>query len=194
MDYQKAKKIIGYHGTDAKNEKNILENNFKESTGSKQWLGNGVYFFIEKILNPPEIDAKNWAIVNAWDNSLKRNIYLNYVVLKAEIKINNEKFLDLDTKEGLEIFSITKKELYNKLKSSKKKKLKNDLTDSSIIEIIKIIRNIEFVKQEMYAQNSIFERINKLFSRIPNICILAVSNPTNNINIHNIKTILKGEI
>ena len=30
------KKIIGYHGTDAKNEDSILKNNFEESSGEHQ--------------------------------------------------------------------------------------------------------------------------------------------------------------
>ncbi len=190
MDY---KKIIGYHGTDAKNEDSILKNNFAESSG-KQWLGNGVYFFVEEILNPPDIDAENWAIVTSWNNDSKINTYLNYIVLEAEIELNGNIFLDLDTVEGLEIFNIVRSAILEKLKIAKKKRLKNDLSDSAIIEEIKKQTKVKIIKKKMYVKLTSFERKNKLFSRIPNVSILVVSNPIENINKHTIKIKNKGEI
>lgn len=188
------KKIIGYHGTDAKNEDSILKNNFEESSGEHQQLGNGVYFFIEKIFNPPDIDAKNWAIVNSWDNIKKTNKYSNYIVLEAEIKLNENSFLDLDTEEGLEIFNIVRNAILEKIKIAKKKKLKNDLSDSAIIEEIKKRTKIEIVKKRMYSKLTPYERKSNFFSRIPNVSILVVSSPIKNINKHTIKIKNKGEI
>ena len=45
-------RFTGWHGTDEKNVEEILKNNFQESPGDDQWLGEGVYFFTEGIGNP----------------------------------------------------------------------------------------------------------------------------------------------
>ena len=52
---------IGYHGTNKEYSSLIVKNGFKSSQGNDEWLGHGVYFFIEGILCPKQ-NAREWAI------------------------------------------------------------------------------------------------------------------------------------
>lgn len=76
--------LTGYHGTSNESADNILkENFFKLSESDKEWLGKGIYFYFDFA------DAYEW-----------RN---NESILHSVIKIEDDEYLDLDTKEGLNI-------------------------------------------------------------------------------------------
>lgn len=76
--------LTGYHGTSNKSADNILEENFfKPSENDKEWLGKGIYFYF------------NFADAYEWIN--------NESILHSVIKIDDDEYLDLDTKEGLNI-------------------------------------------------------------------------------------------
>lgn len=116
--------LIGYHGTTKTNAEKILKNNkFNESTSKNDWLGHGIYFF--KDIE----DAKKWSIEKAHrykDES---------IVLSANIKCTEEKYIDLDFKSNLnlllsfakEILKTSGKDIYFKNKNEEKMCLICDL-------------------------------------------------------------------
>lgn len=88
MDNKKTT-FTGYHGTDYEGAQCILKfKNFKYSSKDNEWLGTGIYFFIDK--------DKNKAIANAhkWTKNYKHFKFYN--ILKSVITIDSDKILDFD--------------------------------------------------------------------------------------------------
>jgi len=46
-------KIKGYHGTSVNSAELIVKSNYEKSIGDKEWLGDGVYFFIDGLSSKP---------------------------------------------------------------------------------------------------------------------------------------------
>lgn len=169
--------IEGYHGTNSDWVQSIVENGFKDSVGDEHWLGDGTYFFVNGITGAdPKNAAVKWAIAEAFDKRLKRNVYDRIAVLKCMIKIEDDKLLDLTTLDGMMIF--------NKLRNQFMKKIaESDYIPRSSIDfkdghIINLARNaiklpLEGVKGDFYIKFKI-ERMKKISFRIPNCTILAV--------------------
>lgn len=97
--------LTGYHGTNSiAADKILMTKCFKKSSGKKEWLGTGIYFYFEYN------DALFW--VNCE----------NKTVLECLIEVEEENYLDMDTKEGQDIFSEVCEYVYQdkeKLKSAK---------------------------------------------------------------------------
>jgi len=80
----------GYHGTTQKAAESILQDKcFKKSSGHKEWLGTGIYFYKNFA------DAYNW---NPQNSEEPRE------VLHAVIKVPDEAYLDLDEPAGKRIY------------------------------------------------------------------------------------------
>ena len=78
--------LTGYHGTSLDNGHNIVETKqFNISTGPKEWLGSGIYFYFLFA------DAYNWRDSDA--------------IIHSIIEIDEDEYLDIDTKEGEEIYN-----------------------------------------------------------------------------------------
>ena len=75
--------ITGYHGTSRTAALSILKNGFRKSTGDKQWLGDGVYFFAH---HAPYINGKNEAL--SWATKVRHCEYPE--VIEASFKLDNE--------------------------------------------------------------------------------------------------------
>lgn len=182
--------IIGYHGTNAQNELSILENGFKESVGEEhnKWLGRGVYFFCKGIPFDPLETAEKWAIAEAWDNKSKKNTFNNYVILKSDIFLEEDKFLDLTSYEGLEVFQYIRDQYIKKIKLLGKSFDKNPL-DIHIIEqaiLAKIIPEPQAIKNNLYIKFA-DERKLRLEFKTPNCTIIAVRNKSCIVNISTYK-------
>ena len=77
--------MSGFHGTTLKNGNIILDEElYKKSTGNKEWLGTGVYFYFDFF------DAYEW------NNS--------EVIMHSIIKVDKEHIIDLTANEGKELF------------------------------------------------------------------------------------------
>ncbi|MFT6927580.1 MAG: hypothetical protein ACJAZP_003217 [Psychromonas sp.] len=100
---------VGYHGTDSTRVASIQANNFNSSQNKNDWLGYGVYFFIDGIGCPLE-NACEWAINQAYHKG--SYIYDEYSVLKTNIECL--KVLDVTEKEGNKVFHILKKVMIDK--------------------------------------------------------------------------------
>jgi len=109
-----AKTITVYHGTSKQDAKSILKEGFNRSKGDHHWLGDGVYFFTDKLCTEPEQNAKEWAIASAWDNGSYR--YTEGAVLMVEVEIPAEDsrfYLDLNTPNGIALFNIIRDTFQN---------------------------------------------------------------------------------
>ncbi|NLI72088.1 MAG: hypothetical protein GX361_05085 [Bacteroidales bacterium] len=72
--------IIAYHGTSKGNAQRIIENKYSSSKKTTEWLGGGVYFFLD--IDP----AENWA---------KQRFSDEAETLKSKISMKNVKVLNL---------------------------------------------------------------------------------------------------
>lgn len=181
--------FVGYRGTDDANVDSILTGGMNPSLGDDEWLGDGAYFFIEGLSRTPEVQAEQWAIVSAWDSELRKNKYDKYSVLKADIDVDDEYFLDLTTAEGMEVFYYIKESMMKKLKRLSKTR-KVLFIDGHVINMSrnKLFKRVDVVKGNVFIKLTKEDRIYKLQSRLPNCTITAVFNQDCISNISNVKT------
>ena len=95
--------IIGFHGTSFENAAKITKGDFIISRGDNEWIGDGAYFFIEGISKVPKEQAEHWAIAQAWDNKINKYSYNSISLIKSNILVEDDNFLDLTTSDGVEI-------------------------------------------------------------------------------------------
>jgi hypothetical protein len=179
--------LEGYHGTDLSSLKSIQSEGFHPSIGDGEWLGDGVYFFTEGITGNPSFDAEKWAIAQSWDKVKKANKYLYFIVLYASMSVEDDLFLDLTTKDGMDIFNYIRDKYIDKIKAGGYKIADNqDFKDGHIINEARknSILDIDVVKANFYIKFAPERKLNINF-RIPNTTILA---------IFNTDCILKGSI
>lgn len=177
----------GYHGTNSARVESILTYGFKLSRGNKEWLGDGVYFFIHGKSKTPENQAEQWAILSAWDKSAKQNTYTDFSVLKADIRVDESNFLDLTSPDGLEIFEYIKLKILKKLSP---RKLSNDVIDGIVVNFGRAELKLRFdvVKGDVFIKLTLVDRIYNLNSRLANSTICSVYNEQCLSNIEIIKT------
>jgi hypothetical protein len=108
-------KIIpdAYHGTKAKDAENICSNGFNKSTGEKQFLGDGVYFF-----ESSKAYAEDWA----------RNRFKCEIIGVVKSTVSLGRCLDLNDKEHKDYVEHVVKEL--------KERGMQEITDSVAISFI----------------------------------------------------------
>ena len=84
--------LTGYHGTNQSSANRIIRNQkFHLSNGRKEWLGNGIYFYIDFA------DSLDWAQMRYNDD---------YAVVHALIKINEDELIDYDSVKGTKLLNI----------------------------------------------------------------------------------------
>ncbi len=173
--------IIGYHSTNAKNELSILDNGFKESVGKEhdKWLGKGVYFFCKGLPFDPIETAEKWAIAEAWDNKDKKYSFTEYVILQSDISLTEDKFLDLTSNDGLEIFNYIREQYIQKIKLSKKRFKHEPAYEPVDVKIIELAIEEKTIPEPQAIRNNLYikfadERRLQLMFRTPNCTIIAV--------------------
>lgn len=85
--------IKGFHGTLDEKANKILNSKFIHSSKNSEWLGSGVYFFVERK------DAEWWAKLEA---GKPQNKYSVPTVLSANIVTDDEFFYDLDLQRNMD--------------------------------------------------------------------------------------------
>jgi hypothetical protein len=178
--FVKLEKILGYHGTSLQNAKTIINEGFEPSLGDDHWLGNGVYFFIEGISKNPNLNAEKWAVVEAWDKKNKSLKYTQVGVIKAEIQVDKNNFLDLTTSDGVEILNY----ILESHKKTLKEKSKNiSFLDGLILNFAKQegILDFDVVKGNFYFKFDAESRKEDIKFRTPNCTICSVISPNKNI-------------
>ncbi|WP_282638105.1 hypothetical protein [Sphingobacterium thalpophilum] len=186
--------IVGAHGTNFDCIDSIREKNFNESTGADEWLGDGAYFFVdgcnsEKI----EVLAEKWAIANSWDNEIGSYNCSHAACFNVDINVDDDKLLDLTVTNGKKLLNQYRDHVKQKLKETKRIKIKNELTDQSVLKMMKRRLGLEAVKGDFYIKFT-FERKKRIESRFPNCTIIAVNNTQKNIDVTTIRNIKKIEL
>jgi hypothetical protein len=169
----------GHHGTSFESSKSIIESNYELSVGDEEWLGDGVYFFVLGVSSKLTELAEKWAIAQSWDNKLKRYKYKNYCVLKSEISVDEDNFLDLTTEEGIEVLDYFIKRFEQKLQTIGRNL---NFIDGFLINLARNedVLPIEVAKGNFYIKFA-EERVNRINLRTSNCSICAVYNPRKNV-------------
>ena len=166
--------LEGNHGTSKEAALSIMDDGYSLSKGDSEWLGDGVYFFIEGVSSDPDKQAEKWAIVEAWDNELKQNKYDEYCVLKSDIEVEEEYFLDLTVEDGVEILNYLIDKIENKLSKISKS---INFIDGYLINFARGQRifQIDVAKGNFYIKFA-KERIKRINLRTANCTICSVNN------------------
>lgn len=173
-------KLEGFHGTDYARFDHILKDGFKPSSGDIHWLGDGCYFFLSGLNLRPDEQAERWAIVSAWDKDTRKNKYQSYVVLLGKIEVEENKFLDLTTANGIEILDYIQYKCTSKLAILKKR---IEFIDGFLINFARSeeLLDVEVAKGSFYIKLRKEDRINHLSRRTPNCTICTVYDPKKNV-------------
>lgn len=175
--------IKGFHGTSENSANSILLNGFKPSKSDVEWLGDGVYFFVDGLCKTPKDKSREWALAQSWDNKAKANIYNKYSIIESDIDLNEKCLLDLTSPDGIEIFEYLKERFKNSIKKSSRKFV---YLDGLMINLAikKDIFPLDIVKGNFYIKFT-KERIEQINFRTPNCTIF---------NVINLKKILSSKI
>lgn len=89
--------IKGFHGTTEDAAREILKTKKFETKYSEfHWLGQGVYFFREDV-----DQANTWALQITKKENRLQNKKMKACVLKTDVKVNSEQYLNLNSRSGL---------------------------------------------------------------------------------------------
>ncbi|NWO06619.1 MAG: hypothetical protein HLX50_13300 [Alteromonadaceae bacterium] len=158
----------GFHGSDFENFEGIRSENFKESENEDEWLGYGVYFFIEGISDPEE-NAAEWARNQAFHNGVYT--YERYVVCKAKIRCS--KVLDATNIEGLKAYNTLRNKIIQKHDEyfQANRKLRTD--DRVMWNLVAQMMSLDAVVHNLYIKDRV-QRIKRISSNVPNTTVLCV--------------------
>ncbi|MCB2360298.1 hypothetical protein [Clostridium estertheticum] len=91
------KSFTGYHCTESSNADKIVKfKYYVESDGEHQWLGNGVYFFINERLDDAKTTAKKWG------KFIK--CYSCFGIVETGIKTSVDRIINLDEQEWKDFY------------------------------------------------------------------------------------------
>jgi hypothetical protein len=177
---------IAYHGTSSECVESIKNNGFKPSISHNEWLGCGVYFFIDGSFCPIT-NAREWAKNSAWDKQEKKNTYTNYSILK--VSVSGERILDLRIEEDLRIFNLMREHILKRYEEEKNNFERKPHPDTFLCNSITKSMKLNILIQNLYIKTK-YQRINKIDSRIPNATVLCAKESAN-IELANIEEIEK---
>jgi len=178
---------IVYHGTNSNNVESIRSEGFRSSSSLSEWLGCGVYFFIEGAFGPIT-NAREWGINTAWDKKLQKNKYTHYSILKTTV--SGEKVLDLRIENDLKIFSEIRDCIFAKYEAEKSNFRIEMHPDTFLCNAVSKSMNLDILIHTLYIKTK-YQRINRIQSRVPNSVVLCAKQSAI-INLLNIKEIEKN--
>lgn len=176
--------LTGFHGTSFDSAINITKGQFEISSGNAEWIGDGAYFFIEGISKVPSEQAEKWAQAQAWDVNIKDYRYNEISVIKSEINVEEDYFLDLTTSDGVEVLTYILEQHEKKILSIGKSL---SYLDGLIINFARGegLLEVDVVKGNFYIKFA-NERIYKINLRTANCTICSVYDPKKNLRNNNI--------
>lgn len=132
----------------------IQAEGIRASEGDGHYLGDGIYFFAAgSSANDPSADAHNWAVAEYHAGA--RTAPRELVVLKYELKISSETFLDLTNREGMEVYNYIRGRYLDKIRQAgyqtsngpkyRDGELLNDALDNLII-LARVVKGNFFIK------------------------------------------------
>lgn len=102
----KKKVFEAYHGTDYSAEVSIMRHkNYKASNEDDEWLGTGIYFFIDS--------DKRKAIDNAYKWAVNFKHFRFYAVLRSIILVDENKIINFNDEKWQEIYHAYRDEKIN---------------------------------------------------------------------------------
>lgn len=164
--------IEGFHGTSKDSAAQILASSFKSSNKADEWLGFGIYFFVEGISDPAK-NAQDWAKAQAFDKKTGGSKYQQYGILKSKIKLNPDRVIDLTDNEGLKFFNEIKEDIFDQIFGSFHLGVKPSEHNCRLFNFIVNYLSSEAVKHNLYIK-SIRERKIRLRLNVPNTTVLCV--------------------
>lgn len=174
MTQSKFVKLLGYHGTSRRHARSILDSTYIISPSPEDWLGTGIYFFVDGI-SCPQKNAREWAV-----NKFGRD---DAAVVESVIVAPVEKLLDLTTIAGMSIYNdnrisylesnrgalMTRRDL--KVKKRRDVRLDDRLVTDALREKI----SISILIHNVYIKNEL-QRALIMESSYPNATVCSVSN------------------
>lgn len=164
---------MGYHGTSKAAAESIVRSAFTFFPGPEDWLGNGVYFFVDGI-SCPEKNAFEWA-----SNKFQKDAC---AVVRTEIVAPADKVLDLTCAAGLARYDEARMEFVIRNKDglakrrdlSKKKRKDIRLDDKIVTEAVLESLGATVLIHNVYIKNAL-QRELILESSYPNATACSVS-------------------
>lgn len=166
--YMTSISIEAYHGTTDEGANSILAGTFNESVRADEWLGHGIYFFVDGISDPLENSIK-WATAQAGKDSVGKKIS----VLKSVIDLDEDKILDITDIEGLNSFNDIKEDLFDKIFEKLSLRIPASQHNCMLFNFMVDWFDIHAVKHNLYIK-PVRERKLKLRLNVPNTTVLCV--------------------
>lgn len=183
--------FIVYHGTDANCVDSIKHDNFLPSTTQFEWLGAGVYFYIEGAFEPI-LCARDWAISSAWNKQEKKLNYKSYSILMTIV--SGDRVLDLRIDDDLRMFEELRQYILTKFEkdvAGQPKFGKISAQDNYICNAVAKSMKLDILIHNLYIKTK-RQRIKNINSRVPNSTVLCAKE-TALISVEDIDVIETGK-
>ncbi|WP_305909590.1 hypothetical protein Q9L42_004655 [Methylomarinum sp. Ch1-1] len=172
---EESKIFIGYHGTSEECADKILDTNFKPSENPDDWLGYGIYFFVDGISDPIN-NAKEWATNQAWNGRSNPPLYPRYTVLSAEVHGKN--VLDTNKQEDLKAFNQVRDKLLEIHDKHWKRNRKLEEDNRILWNMVADFMKLEIIIHNLYIKTK-RQRQYRIKSNVPNVTVMCVKNSAN---------------
>ena len=151
-------KITVYHGTDLRNAISIMNTDFVFNANPKHWLGNGVYFFLEKSL-------AHW-----WTTKPSKTFGCEIdkpCIVKAQIEIPDEKVLDLRNYDKMKNMLLDFSDYFKSfIRGNSKSTIDCDALTSAFFNYYKDKLHYEIVICDFRAENQPYYELNPIIKAL----------------------------
>lgn len=182
-----ANEYYGFHGSDFDNVESILSENFRESINKDEWLGYGVYFFVDTISDPLD-NAKEWAKNQAFSKGSYD--YEKFAVFRA--KIACDRVLDTTQAEGLKAFNTLRNALIQKHDECFQRNRDLRCDDRVMWNLVAQVMKLDAVVHNLYIKDKV-QRVKRIGSNVPNSTVLCVKIPTSIVK-ESIEVVYDGKV
>lgn len=168
--------IEAFHGTSLQAAEEIQETSYRESDSNAEWLGRGVYFFVDGV-SDPLADAIEWAKAQAWNTKTQSVDYEEFAVLKSVVEIDEGRLIDLTTDHGIRNFNILKSRFLHRIYGGRTKKeliaMSSAEHNCELFNYMAATVRSHAIKHNLYIKN-VAERKLHLKLNVPNSTVLCV--------------------
>lgn len=172
--------IDAFHGTSRDAALLINAQGFNESTKRSEWLGRGIYFFVEGV-SDPQANAREWARAQGWDPKAKKFKYSYGAVVKANFTVDGDRIIDLTYTEGLRRFIEIKERLLSFIIDKfDTDSVKNNEQTCYVFNLVVDLLKAQAVKNNLYIKPHV-ERTLAMHINIPNTTVFCLRRDAVNI-------------
>lgn len=181
--------FTGYHGTNSAIVPLIQKGSFNHSQNDDDWLGQGVYFFIDGISVPLD-SASEWAKNQAYCKESKNLKYKSFSVL--ECKVVSDSVLNTTQNEGLKAFDSLRNVILQKHRRDFGRDSRFQEHDRIMWDLVAKYMKVEVVIHNLYIKNCV-QRKMRVSSNVPNVTVMCVKDSVA-IDKNSIKVVSNGEV